>query len=217
MGIWKQWSERWHRSVLNHGAFRTFNLKGTPLRLTGTLIILGLLGILLIFAGNRLVDRPAAVSPAETAATLGPGKTTAAEGQFTSFAAYEASLATELEAILTQIKGAGKVAVSITLDSGGEKVYAQNRTVTNRSIEEKDSGGGTRLTTETDDSAQMVIIRDTQSGAEKLVVVKEIRPEVSGVIVVAEGAGSSQVKADLTRAVQTVLGITAARVQVFVK
>ena len=48
------------------------------------------------------------------------------------------------------------------------------------------------------------------------VVISEKRPEVLGVIVVAEGAGDMNVKMELQRAVSTALGVSAQQVDIFV-
>lgn len=210
-GFWRKW-------LSGSGDFRVFNLKGPRLKKTAWLFLLGLAGVLLILAGNIIPGRQAkSVLPGEAVETYGAKKTTADEGERSSFAEYEKAIAVDLTEILSQIKGAGKVSVSVSLATGVEKVYARNTTVTNRTVEEKDSGGGIRLTTEVDETGQLVIIREGQNGNEQLVTVKEIRPQISGVIVVAEGAASSQIKADLTRAVQTVLALPPTRVHVFPK
>jgi stage III sporulation protein AG len=49
------------------------------------------------------------------------------------------------------------------------------------------------------------------------VVIKEILPEVKGVIVVAEGASNIEVRESLTRAVQVLSGVAVHKIQVFVK
>ncbi|MGI5839008.1 MAG: hypothetical protein ACOX8W_05035 [bacterium] len=210
-GFWRKW-------LPGSGDFRVFNLKGPRLKTTAWLFVLGMVGILLILAGNLIPERQARnIIPGEAVETFGARKPTAVEAEWTAFADYEKALAADLASILSQIDGAGAVSVSISLETGVEKIYARNTTVTNRTVEEKDSGGGTRVTTEVDETGELVIVREGQSGNEALVAVKEIRPQIAGVVIVAEGAAASQVKADLTRAAATALAIPAVRVQVFVK
>lgn len=57
----------------------------------------------------------------------------------------------------------------------------------------------------------------TISGSEGTapIILTEIQPVVRGVIVVAEGAGDMQVRLDLQRAVQTVLDVPVANIEVF--
>ena len=56
---------------------------------------------------------------------------------------------------------------------------------------------------------------DVSSGIRLPVVLKEIYPEVKGVVVVAEGAGNAEVREKITRAVSVLMDIPVHRVQVF--
>ncbi len=118
-----------------------------------------------------------------------------------------------LEEVLTQIKGAGEVSVTLFLAAGPEYNYAVNLNTSKRTIEEQDQGGGTRVTTEVNEQSQMVMANQSAAGGAP-VVVKETKPEVQGVLVVAEGAADPYLKAMLSRAVQTLMGIPAYRVTV---
>lgn len=169
------------------------------------LIMLAALGLVLVAAGNFLahpsrsgsapqaVPAPAAVPPNPTGG-------------------YEEQLEAKLTAILAQVKGAGAVAVNVTLESGPNKEYAKNVVKESKTIQEKDSTGGTRTTTEARETEQLTLSKE--SGADRPVLVREARPVVKGVLVVAAGAADSRVKAELTRAVETVLGIPAYRITV---
>lgn len=126
----------------------------------------------------------------------------------------EIRLETELEDILSQIEGVGQIKVRVFLESGKQYQYAYNKNVEKRITEEKDQQGGARITTETKDGEEMIVVRDSQTGSEKPVVLKELRPPVKGVIVVAQGAEDSLVKANLQNAVQTILEIPAFKVTV---
>jgi len=113
-----------------------------------------------------------------------------------------------LEEVLGEIQGAGKVSVTLFLAAGPQYNYANN---TNTS---KDQGGGTRLTTEINEDTQMVMSRAVGSNGDQPVVIKEIKPDVQGVLVVAEGASDPFVRATLSKAVQTLMGIPAHQVNV---
>ncbi|MFO7154640.1 MAG: stage III sporulation protein AG, partial [Caldicoprobacter oshimai] len=54
-----------------------------------------------------------------------------------------------------------------------------------------------------------------ETGNAKPLVIKEMEPEIKGVIVIAEGAKDIRVKLDLIRAVQTALGVSPQQVEVF--
>lgn len=127
---------------------------------------------------------------------------------------YVRNLENELSSILAKIQGAGKVSVMITLKSGKEIIPAKDESISDKVTDEKDTSGGTRTINEktTDDE---VVFTSGQGGNSKPLVIKELNPEVKGVIVVAEGAKDSKVKLMISQAVQTVLDIPAYRVTVY--
>lgn len=125
---------------------------------------------------------------------------------------------TELEGRLTEILGriqdAGKVSVMITLKTGSEIIPAMNESISDKTTNEKDTSGGLRTINEKSTAGDVVVVSE-QGGASKPLVLKEINPEINGVIIVAEGAKDPKVKMKLAEAVQTVLDVPAYRVSVF--
>lgn len=79
-----------------------------------------------------------------------PGKQLATVEEAGSGANSENSMERKLEAILSNIDGVGNVKVLITYSESSEVVAMYNENNKNSVIEEKDSGGGTRTTTQTD-------------------------------------------------------------------
>lgn len=110
-------------------------------------------------------------------------------------------LASELEYILSRIDGAGKVEVSITLASGGLKTYAANTRNENREIAE--SQNGLKKTT-----SESNVTRDLAVSAGTPLLVENKTPEVIGVLVVAEGAGSPLIQEKLIQAAATLLNVS---------
>lgn len=127
--------------------------------------------------------------------------------------AQQDQLEVKLQKKLSSIKGAGKVEVMITYSSSKEMVPAVNITESQTTTEEQDSGGGVRKVSQKDVNSQTVTMND--AGGTKPLVVKEVEPEIKGVIVIAEGARDIRIKMDLMRAVQTALGVSAQQVEVF--
>lgn len=117
--------------------------------------------------------------------------------------------------LLSKVKGAGNVAVSVTLEGGSSKETAQNITKETKTTEEKDTSGGIRTTTESKESNQ--ILMSKENGMDKAIVIREVKPEIKGVMVVADGAVNSNIKADLTKAVATGLGIASYKITVLPK
>ncbi len=123
---------------------------------------------------------------------------------------YGSLLEKKLEDILSQLKGVNKVKVMITLEDTVEKIPAFNTTKNSETTSEVDSQGGTREIVREDMTIQAV------TGSEgSLIVLKEIRPTVKGVIVIADGAEDLEVKEKLYEAVKTVLGIASNKVEVY--
>ncbi|MGI9951532.1 hypothetical protein V3F56_04140 [Moorellaceae bacterium AZ2] len=147
-----------------------------------------------------------------------PSPTPGAAGQedargnelFTTARALEA----ELEAVLEQVEGAGRVKVSVALAATPVKEYATNTREVKRSTEEKDQSGGTRVTTETDEDGQLVLARTSTLQGEEPVVVRESKPEIQGVVVVAEGGNDPYVRLRLMEAVRTLWALAPHQVEV---
>lgn len=170
------------------------------------LLILFLLGVMLLLMGsctdNGTVSGPQPVPPGdEPAGAAVKEKTTQSV-----MTGEERELAAELQQMLEQVAGAGRVQVRVQLATSTHSDYAINTTTGLKTTEEKDQDGGSRQITENTDSRTVVIARGGQ-GYETPVVKREVAPDVAGVLVVAEGAGISRVKADLFRAAQVALGV----------
>lgn len=116
-------------------------------------------------------------------------------------------LTRELGHILSQIEGAGKVEVSITLASDGEKNYAANSVEEQKKISET-SPGGSQQTIENKSSVDLVM----SSGSPLLVENKF--PRIIGVLIVAEGARYPAIKEKLLIAAATLLDIPAHKISV---
>lgn len=122
----------------------------------------------------------------------------------------------ELENILRQIAGVGEVAVDLTLEASPELKYATNISANKTEVSEQAQDGSTRVTSETREDVQ-VVMKNVNSGINEPVITQEIRPQVVGVMVVAEGAGDLIIKERISQAVQTLLNIPAHRVTVLPK
>ncbi len=120
---------------------------------------------------------------------------------------------TQLKNILSQIKGVGEVEVMITYETSTEVIPAFNVQNSKQSTEEKDAQGGMKSTTQEDLTQNIV----TDNKDNKMVTLKEIKPKIRGVIVVAEGAGDIEIKSKIIEAVKTVFQISISKVTVYEK
>lgn len=106
--------------------------------------------------------------------------------------------------ILSDIKGAGEVSVMITYYESEQKDIAYE---VRESENNRENSGGHEKTVD----RQAVISNGSP------MVVKEVYPDVKGVIVTAQGAGSVSVREDISSAVQAVMNVPAHRVCVYEK
>lgn len=117
---------------------------------------------------------------------------------------YAESLEERLTSILSSIDGAGRVKVMVTLESGSEDIYLRDYDY-GENIDP--SGKSSR------ESKDKYVIIDG-SNEEKGIVVRVLEPEVRGVAVVCDGAGSQTVCRQIVETVTALLGVTGAQVSV---
>ncbi len=108
-------------------------------------------------------------------------------------AAYERELEARLGEVLSKMAGAGEVSVFVTVASEGEKVLA---------VETEQAEDGTVTTT------------PILSGGEPIVL-EERKPEITGVLIVAEGADDLNVRFNLLEAAASVLNINQSIIKVY--
>ncbi|MDR1000539.1 MAG: hypothetical protein LBL96_07055 [Clostridiales bacterium] len=127
---------------------------------------------------------------------------------------YTLVLEKRMETALSQIDGAGKVKVLLTLTQGKELVVAEDKTTNQDINEETDGAGGTRKTHSLSEEHTLVLYTD-ENGVEVPLILREVSPVIEGAVIIAEGGENIFVKDALTRAAETVLGLTTDKVQVF--
>lgn len=108
---------------------------------------------------------------------------------------YEEDIEKRLTKIVSEINGAGRTEVMVTLDSGDENVYA---------VKEKSNDG-------TKEREYIVIDSDDNESG---LLLKVIEPEIRGVAVICEGADSASVRQEIISTVSAVLGITTNRISI---
>ncbi|OEH85655.1 stage III sporulation protein AG [Desulfuribacillus stibiiarsenatis] len=184
------------------------DLKGnmTPMR---WLVLLGAVGmVLLIVVADFNVSQSL---PKETSELLStPSKLTI---DTAGMREYEELYEKKLEIILEKVAGVGQVSVMVNIDSTEEVVLGSNIRSTKRNTDETDRQGGNRKVTELTEDNQIVILRGN-NGGETPVVMKKLKPNIRGVIVVAEGASNIRTHAVLSEAVQRALNVGANKISI---
>lgn len=120
----------------------------------------------------------------------------------------------KMEEILSCIQGTGKVDVMITYVCGKEIVHAYEIKRNESDTEEKDNGGGMRSIKQNSNESK-IDFEDLQGGGKKPIIVKELTPQVKGVVVVSDGGADARVRENICSAVQILMDIPIYKVQVF--
>lgn len=128
--------------------------------------------------------------------------------EYVSSAKYVNNLESKLVSVLSKVKGAGQVEVMVTLESGPELKIAT-------SVDERTNTSTSSSTTTTSVTVIENPIIITQNGQSQPLVLMEIMPKIKGVIVVAQGAGSTKVKLELLEAVQALLDVPSSNIQIY--
>lgn len=141
-------------------------------------------------------------------------ESTGAQGQLYMESAeeYTAMMEKKLEELLGQMEGAGEVRVIITLRSSSEKIVEKDAPVSRTDTAEADSGGGTR-TVNSVETGESTVYANEGNYSEPYVI-KTISPQVEGVVVLAEGAGSGSVSKNIVDVIRVLFGIDAHQVKV---
>lgn len=121
----------------------------------------------------------------------------------------------KLEKILSSIKDAGMVEVMVSYQSGVENVPLLDTKDSTTVTEE--SGNSTNRRTEQNSMETSIIFNQEKSGNKVPYISKTIMPKIEGVIVTCNGGGSEIVRSNVIKAVTVVTGITANKVQVFLR
>lgn len=181
------------------------------------LIILIIIGVIIIIAGSTLFGG-ADKSKMDTTGEKVEDKIGENEQEVSIIGVNEEKTDMEknIEEILSQINGAGKVDVLVTYSSGREIVPYSDIKKSDGMTDEKDSTGGTRKIDQSSYESE-IAYEDGGGGEKKPIILKELLPEVKGVVVVADGASDTLVKECLVNAVKVLLDIPVHKIQVFEK
>lgn len=126
---------------------------------------------------------------------------------------YEEAQKEELKSILEDMYGVGEVKVMISFKSGESKVLAYDSSKQIVSTEEKDTEGGTRVSNQTNDGSTVVMTNE--GGDNEPFIVETYKPKIEGIMILAEGASDSRIKYDIQKAVSSLYGLSAEKVNVY--
>lgn len=125
---------------------------------------------------------------------------------------YEQQLEMRVKNILKNVDGVGKVDVMIALHSSSEKVIRSDTNSSGSLTEETDSSGGTRRSESSAYSTTTVM--EDSSGNSAPVIEKEVYPEISGIVISAEGGDDPKVRSEISAAMEALFGLPAHKIKV---
>ena len=110
---------------------------------------------------------------------------------------YELRLEQRIRDVLKKVDGVGEVDVMLTLFSSSEKVLRVDKERSRSATSETDSSGGTR-----------------QQADESLRESTVLAPEISGIVISAQGGGNASVQKEISEAMQALFGLPAHKIKV---
>lgn len=125
---------------------------------------------------------------------------------------YVEQLEQKLADLLSSVENVGRVRVMITVDGTVKKNVLQDGSRESEQTTEADSAGGTRNSV-SESWEGTTVFYDTE-GENTPYVLSEVYPEVTGVVVIAEGSGSGTVDLDILNAVQVLFDVPAHKIRI---
>ncbi len=126
-----------------------------------------------------------------------------------SISAYEEKQQQDLKSLLEKMEGVGSVEVKINYESSEIKVPAIDSATQRNTTEETDTEGGVRNNTEVSSDNSIVMA----NGDEPLVL-QTNKPNITGIIIVAEGGTDSKIRYNIQKAVSSLYDIGMDKVNV---
>ncbi|WP_033167784.1 hypothetical protein [Clostridium sp. KNHs205] len=126
---------------------------------------------------------------------------------------YVTDLEERLKNVLMKVEGIGAVEVMITLKGSKEEIILKDEANTNESVNEADGEGGSRNSTKTDQNDTTIMVEGSD-GVARPYILKEIEPELEGILIIAQGGGSAVIQSEIIEAVQVLFGVPSHKVKV---
>lgn len=171
------------------------------------LLSLLFLGIILMLAGSFFT--PLKKMPAADYQKAGE-KT---EDLIVAVNTYEKDLSRSLQRVLEHIDGISQVEVFINFAGTKESTFGLTHEESSKQTTESDREGGQREILENNRKEGYVLLREG-GGGEKPLLLSESMPQITGILVVAQGAENSFLRLEIVRAIQSVLHLPVHRIAV---
>lgn len=208
----KDWKKKWTELKESKGE-RSVGKEKQPLTLKnigiGKLVIMLVCGIFIIVLSfmdfNSTSNKPSTNST-KNATTTNHKATEQASDEYTDI------MEKKLKDVLSKVDGIGKVEAMITVKSTKESVPLQDEPYTKETTKEQDSAGGSR-DSESVNQQQETVMNNT-NGNTSPYIVKELEPEIEGVVVIAQGGESKEIQSEIVEAVMVLFDVPAHKIKV---
>lgn len=138
-------------------------------------------------------------------------QTSAEETAVSAMEEYAGKQERELEKVLAKVKGIGDVDVMVTIASSEEKRTLKQEDLSNSNTSESDSTGGSRTQSESSTKTEPVLVGED---GKQPYVIQIASPQIEGVLVVAQGAGSGTMDSEIIAAVEALFPIESHKIKV---
>lgn len=177
------------------------------------MVILLIILIITCIAVNKIWNGDKKEDETQTRQNITTGKQLATQ-ENNSNSENTTDLQSNLERILSNIDGVGKVSVLLTYSESSELVPLYDETKSETTTEEADTSGGKRTTTDTN-TQKSAIMQENSSGEKSIITQKTVSPKIEGAIITAEGGENANVKTQIIQAVEAATGLATHKIQVF--
>lgn len=129
-----------------------------------------------------------------------------------SYLDYISMLENKLEKLFNETAEVGKAKVILNVKNKGKNILYVQRNYTENTVKENDSNGGSRDSVEIAQE-ESIVYEDFGNGKSPYVTQEEL-PEITGVVIIAEGADNANVAAELSEAASALLGISINKIKI---
>lgn len=119
----------------------------------------------------------------------------------------------DLEDMVSNIEGAGKSKVLITLEEGEETIYLAEKKENSQTVTDENSYSQ-NLKRKTDDIEKKYITTKDSNGNENPVIIKKLEPKIRGAVISCQGAKNKEVRKSIIKIVSVALDINSSKIYV---
>ncbi|GMK37968.1 stage III sporulation protein AG [Paenibacillus sp. CCS19] len=184
----------------------------TRIRAMRWLLLIGAIGVAIMIINAYMSFDRVAPTTNSSEPPLSDVPAMSASSSDSPFASIEQPLENRLKDILEKIVGVGTVDVLVSVESTEETVFSVNEQKSQQTTEETDKNGGRRHMTSVTDNGTIVLYE--QSGDQKPIITKKIKPRISGILIVAKGAENPTVKRLILDAVEKGINVPINRISI---